>query len=85
MSFVSLVDTSYNCITAECMAHKGKVFSICMVVDCEGCEDLVSCGPDGEMVISSNELEFLIINCCLCRFIGESHKKLLTNNSQSEN
>ena len=67
------------------MAHKGKVFSICMVVDCEGCEDLVSCGPDGEMVISRNELECLIISCCLHRFIGESHKRQLMHNSQSEN
>lgn len=56
--------TNRNCsdtiITGECTAHKGKVFSICMLVgDHEECQDLVSCGPDGEMVTSWIDLECL--------------------------
>ena len=53
MSSASLLKTVMILSTGDWMAHKGKVFSICLVVNHEGCEDLVSCGPDGEMVVSN--------------------------------
>ena len=46
--------TVWCCSAEQWRAHGGKVFSVCWVMRHDGCEDLISCGPDGEMVTSGD-------------------------------